>query len=321
MEQKQNQGGIRQISNREVKASAFTVYFSDPRNAAQLYSALSGEEVAPEDIEFTTLEGVLFVARKNDMAFTVQNRVLVISEHQSTLNPNMPLRSVIYYGRTMEKLINSKALYRNKLIPIPTPQFYVFYNGTERCPSEEILKLSDSYLDKTITPMLELSIKVININLPEGHTILNQCRPLYEYSWFVQKIRDYTEAGLSRDEAITLAVKECRREGIMADFVQEHGTEAVNMLFTQFNMDDAIEVWYEEGFEDGELAGIERGELKKMVQLVCRKLAKGKTSEVIAEELEDDAGIVERICSVIRDAGGVEDVEKVCDILLEKKEK
>lgn len=93
------------------------------------------------------------------------------------------------------------------------------------------------------------------------------------------------------------------------------------MLFTQFNMDDAIEVWYEEGFEDGELAGIERGELKKMVQLVCRKLAKGKTSEVIAEELEDDAGIVERICSVIRDAGGVEDVEKVCDILLEKKEK
>lgn len=101
------QNKTQQTSNREVKSSAFTTYFSDPKNAAQLYSALEGVEVAPEDIHFTTLEGVLFVARKNDMAFTVKNRVLVISEHQSTVNNNMPLRDIIYYGRTMEKLIGS----------------------------------------------------------------------------------------------------------------------------------------------------------------------------------------------------------------------
>ena len=50
------------------------------------------------------------MARKNDMAFTVRNKVLVISEHQSTLNANMPLRDVSYYGRTREKLIEPKAL-------------------------------------------------------------------------------------------------------------------------------------------------------------------------------------------------------------------
>lgn len=308
----QNKIDIRQISNREVKSSAFTVYFSDPKNAAQLYSALSGEEVTPEDIEFVTLEGVLFVARKNDMAFTVQNRVLVISEHQSTLNPNMPLRSIIYYGRTMEKLINSKALYRNKRIPIPTPQFYVFYNGNEACPSEDILNLSDSYLEKTITPMLELSVKVININLPEGHAILEQCRPLYEYSWFIQKIREYTEAGLARDAAITLAVKECEREGIMADFVREYGTEAVNMLFTQFNMDDAIEVWYEEGLEDGEA----RGRMKTKIELVNRKLQKGKKPEVIAEELEEEIQTIKEICGALHKCGNEPDIDKICDELL-----
>ena len=95
---------LKEISNRETKDSAFTAYFGKAENAAQLYTALSGETVSPEDVRFTTLEGVLFVARKNDLAFTVQNRVLVISEHQSTINENMPLRSAIYYGRTMEKL-------------------------------------------------------------------------------------------------------------------------------------------------------------------------------------------------------------------------
>lgn len=254
------QNNTAQSSNREVKSSAFTTYFSDPKNAAQLYSALEGVEVSPEDIHFTTLEGVLFVARKNDMAFTVRNRVLVISEHQSTVNNNMPLRDVIYYGRTMEKLIDPKALYRRKLIPIPTPEFFVFYNGDEPFPSEQVLKLSDSYLDKNKSPMLELTVKVININLPEGHALLAQCRPLYEYSWFIQRIKEYLASGMNRDDSITAAIKDSEREGIMVDFVRTHGSEAVNMLFTEFNMEDALEVRYEEGVEDGELL--------KLIQLV-----------------------------------------------------
>lgn len=98
------------VSNREVKSSAFTTFFSKPENAAKLYEALDGiEQVSPEDIEFQTLNGVLFMARKNDLAFSVKNKVLVISEHQSTINTNMPLRDAIYYGRTMEKIIENFA--------------------------------------------------------------------------------------------------------------------------------------------------------------------------------------------------------------------
>lgn len=273
-----------QISNREVKASVFTELFSDPENAAQLYTAL---------------EGVLFVARKNDMAFTVKNRVLVISEHQSTLNQNMPLRSVIYYGRTMERLIEKRALYRNRLIPIPTPEFYMFYNGSGKFPSEKILRLSDAYLEKEGSPMLELTVKVININLPENHSILKKCRPLYEYACFIQRIRDYMGQGQERDAAIVHAVEDCEREGILADFVRKYGTEAINMLFTQFNMDDALEVRYEEGVEEGRA----EGELLKLIKLVCRKLEKGKRADEIAEELEEEQKIIASICTVAKTCG------------------
>ena len=215
------------------------------------------------------------MARKNDMAFTVNNKVLVISEHQSTLNANMPLRDAIYYGRTMEKLIEPRALYRTGQIPIPTPEFFVFYNGTDNFPAEKILKLSDAYLEKTDSPMLELKVRIININLPVNHPILERCRPLYEYSFFIQKIRDYIDSGKSRDEAIIQAMKDCEQEGIMAEFLREHGTEAVNMLFTEFNVEDALEVRFGEGQES-------------MLKLVNAMIADGRSEEIarLQQDLE-----------------------------------
>ncbi len=251
--------GEKNISNREVKNSAFTTFFGEPENASQLYAALGEVEVSPEDITYVTLEGVLFIARKNDLAFTVKNRVLVISEHQSTINENMPLRDLIYLGRTLEKLLDEKNLYRRKLIHIPTPEFYVFYNGDTPFPSEKILRLSDAYLEKGEHPMLELEVKVININPSSGHKLLKECRPMYEYSWFIQRIKNYLSDGWSRDNAITQAVQDCLDNGIMTEFMKEHGSEAVNMLYTQWNWDDAMEVEREEAYEEGKVAGIAEG--------------------------------------------------------------
>ncbi len=227
----------KETSNREVKSSAFTTYFSDPKNAAQLYSALNGTEVAPE--------------------------------------------------------------------------FYVFYNGDAPFPAEATMKLSDAYLEKTDDPMLELVVKVININLPVNHELLMQCRPLYEYSWFIQKIKEYLWVGFSRDEAITQTIKDCGKEGIMVDFVREHGSEAVNMIFTQFNMEDALEVRYEEGFEDGFENGEEKGRVLMLMQMILRKLQKGKAPSVIAEELEEAPEVVEKICKAVESCGMDGDMDKI----------
>jgi len=163
------------------------------------------------------------MARKNDLAFLAKRKVLVIGEHQSTINLNMPLRSAIYHGRTMEKLIPANEIYRRKQIPIPTPEFYVFYNGTDERPAEEILRLSNAYLEKTDMPMLELTVKVININLSVNHPLLQKCRPVYEYSYLVETIRKHQRQGRNRDEAITQAMQECKDAGIMVDFIEEYG--------------------------------------------------------------------------------------------------
>ena len=259
--------------NREVKSSAFTSYYGLPENAANLYQALAHvSDVDPKSIKYETLQGVLYLARKNDLAFTVDKKVLVVGEHQSTVNENMPLRSIIYYGRTMEKLIEPRSIYKNRRILIPTPEFYMFYNGKELRPSEWTMNLSDAYLVKADTPMLQLCVKVININPSAHHPILEECRSLYEYSCFMQEIRDRTDAGLRLDEAIPEAMEVCIKRGIMVDFIREHGTEVRNMLYTQFNLEDAKEVWKEEWEEEA----MERGRSLGLKQGLERGLEQGK---------------------------------------------
>lgn len=293
-------------SNRNWKSSAFTTYFGTKERAAELYQVLTPgrEAICPDEIEFTTLEGVLFMARKNDLAFTAGHKVLVISEHQSTVNLNMPLRNAIYYGRTMEKLIPPNSVFRRKRIMIPAPEFYVFYNGTDPRPLEETLLISDAYLEKTDIPMLELRTKVININLPEGHDILRQSRSMYEYSWFVQRIREHMEHE-NRDVAIAHAIRDCLNENIMVDFITQYGHEVNNMLFQEFDLDKAREVWREEDFEDGREAGLAEGRKAglaegkiNLIEKVIKKLHKGQSTEVIADALEEDISVIQSICDI-----------------------
>lgn len=342
-------------SNREYRSTVFTSYFSIPEHAAKLYEGLAREydlgeddlsdqkcgsdagelpgrkygsgkselseftEVSPGDIVFTTLDGVLYMARKNDLAFTVKQKILVIGEHQATVNENMPLRVVIYFGRTMERLIPPRAIYRTGRIPIPTPEFYVFYNGKEPRPREQILSLSDSYLVKTDSPMLELKVKVINVNLSAGHPILQECRPLYEYSCFMGCVQDYLKTGENRDEAIRQAIEDCVSRGIMADYLQEHGSEVRNMLFAEFNLDDAKEVWQEEAWEkgraEGEAKGKAAGKDEKLTELICKKLRKKKDVETIAEELEEDLPKIKDICRIAAPFAPDYDIEKVLKAL------
>ncbi len=300
-------------ANREYQSTMFTSYFGDPRNAALLYEGMrwldrrgtprdaraleeTEEPIKPEDIIFETLDGVLYLARKNDLAFTVRRKVLVIGEHQSTVNENMPLRSAIYYGRTMEKIIEPRAVYKSKRLPIPTPEFYVFYNGKRPQPLEQTLYLSDSYLEETEHPMLQLEVKVININLSENHPILRQCRPLYEYSWFLGKVREYLEKGKNRDMAIKRAMEASVKEGILTEFIARHGSEVRNMLFEEFNLEEARQVWEEEARENGWEEGRMEGADYMLIQLISKKMKKGKLPETIAQELETDVERIRKLC-------------------------
>lgn len=246
--------------NKGVKNSLFVDLFYEDESAEEndiaLYNALHQEPLPKgTEIQKIRVENVLYLNFKNDISFGAGGKVLILGEHQSTINGNMPLRCLMYIGRIYEQLIPVRNRYKKRITPIPKPEFYTFYNGKEPW-EQEVLKLSDAYMVQDFAPMLELSVKVINISPKEKHEILDKCKILKEYGEFIDTMNRFQEEGLP--DACQRAVEECIKKGILEDYLRRKGSEVVNMLIAEYDYDMDIEVQREEAFEEGMEKGIEK---------------------------------------------------------------
>ena len=246
-------------ANTKYKDSVFSFLFSDPDLLRELYCALEGVTLPPDvPVRINTLRDVLFLDRINDISFEIGGKLVVLIEHQSTINPNMALRLLMYIARVYEKIIGEKNIYASRLIRIARPEFFVLYNGIAPFPDEQILKLSDAFektgslgLPEKERVALELVVKVININRGKNEILVQKCKTLAGYSAFVAKVREYEKEREDKSEAMELAVRYCRDNDILKEFFEKNGTEVMNMLITEWNMDDALAVRFEEGREEG----------------------------------------------------------------------
>jgi hypothetical protein len=251
-------------ANREYKDSVFTKLFSETDKLLELYNALTGENYGSDtEIEINTLEGVLFLDRMNDISFSIGRKRVILIEHMSSISENLPLRCLMYIARLYEKSIEKETIYRKKLVKIPAPEFIVLYNGKDEFPEEKTLRLSDGFHEIPERAIkygsLELVIRVLNINHGHNNEIVKKSDTLQGYVLFVEQVRKGTNAGLELATAITEAIKHCKEHGILQPFLTEHGSEVINMLFTEFNIDTAKKIWQEEAREDGLEAGRKKG--------------------------------------------------------------
>jgi hypothetical protein len=165
----------------------------------------------------------------------------------------MPLRCLIYIARVYEKLIDKKTIYREKLVPIPVPEFYVAYNGNKPQPDYREIRLSEAFMLKDIPINLDLTVKVININRGHNPAILGQCDTLGMYAEFVDLVKKEQKPNMpkqKRDEALQKVINYCIGKGILKEYLEEHSSEVRNMLFTKWNWDDYVAVKQEEAQED-----------------------------------------------------------------------
>ena len=246
--------------NREYKDSLFVdLFYQDEtakKNLLSLYNALHDTNYEDETIiRKVKIDDVLYKNFKNDISCEVNGQVLVFGEHMSTINRNMPLRCLMYVGRAYEQLVDSKARYRTTLVKIPTPEFYVFYNGEKEQPLEQVLTLSDAFMNPVGENSVELKVKVININSDKAHGILDKCGILREYSQFISMVRKYSE----EESAIKKAIKECIEKGILADYLKRKGSEVENMLIAEYSYEEDMQVKQEEARQEGIWQGRREG--------------------------------------------------------------
>ena len=281
---------------RTYKDSVFVTIFHEKAKLIELYNALfdtNYDESAPIDI--VTIKDVLFRTLKNDVAFVLGGRFVVLVEHQSSINENMPLRDLMYISTVLKRMIDTTRLYREKRLMIPRPSFVVLYNGTKDFPAYRELRLSDSFLgekEKDEEDALQLIVKVYNINTEKNSEILGRCETLRQYSRFVEIMRSYREDSELTNDVIVEVLDQCKKEGILTEFLDKYGTEIVEMLFKELTREEDLEKLrldeYEEGFNSGERAGFSKGESAGFSKCESAGAERGAKEEknVIAKKLK-----------------------------------
>ncbi|WP_461255238.1 RpnC/YadD family protein [Treponema sp. R80B11-R83G3] len=289
-------------ANEKHKDTVFTFLFSNPALLRELYSAIKGVTLPPDvPIDINTLSDVLFRRQRNDISFLIDNRLIVLIEHQSTINENMPLRCLMYVEKLYEVITNPEDKFKRRLEKIPKPEFIVLYNGADPYPDYKELKLSDAFMktDKMkIDSPLELVVQVYNINKGRNQDILGKSRTLDNYSRFIDKIREYQKEYQRMypekddkkkllDKSFRSAINYCIKNNILKDFLKRHGSEVLNMLYGEYDPEVEMRVVREEALEEGEEIGIEKGMEKGMEKekLIIAKnlLSKGSTLEFVHE--------------------------------------
>ena len=242
-------------ANVKYKDTIFRMLFSEPEHLLSLYNAVTGKDYRdPEALDIVTLENAVYMGMKNDLAFVLEMG-LYLYEHQSTYNPNIPLRDLFYIASEYQMLMNGKSLYSSGIQKIPTPKFLVFYNGLDRkVPDRMELRLSDAYENPVDEPDLELKVTMLNINAGHNEELMNSCRVLWEYAQYVARVRKYvTEMPLG--EAVERAITECIREGILAEFLEKNRAEVVKVSIFEYDKEKEEKklrkAEYEYGREEG----------------------------------------------------------------------
>ncbi len=291
-------------ANRKYKDTVFRMLFSDKKNLLELYNAVSGKNYDnADDLQIVTLENAVYMGMKNDLAFLL-NTGIYLYEHQSTVNPNMPLRDLLYITAEYSRLVETQSLYSSAIQKVPAPNFIVFYNGQDEFADKSEYRLSEAFEPRVDNPALELRVTVLNINYGRNAELMKQSHTLREYAQYVALVRRYkTELG-SLDEAVNRAVDECIRNGVLADFLKRNRAEVVMMSIFEYNQEEeerklraaerqagyasGVEHGIRQGMERGMAQGIERGTAENLCKLVDNFMYRRK---VTLEEACDALGI------------------------------
>ena len=307
-----------QVNNRQLKAkrpykdTIFRMLYHDKENLLSLYNAVNGRNYTnAEDLQIVTLKNAIYMGMKNDLAF-IMDMNLYLYEHQSTYNPNIPLRNLFYIADEYQRLVVQKSLYSTTIQKIPAPRFIVFYNGTKKVEDCSEFRLSSAYENPTEDPDLELRVTMLNVNDGHNNELMEHCRTLKEYAQYVARVRKYAaEPGMALEEAVERAVEECIKEGILEEFLTKNKAEVIKMSIYEYDKEfeekklrkaeyeagrqDGIEIGRQDGIEIGRQAGIKVGEEIVLKRFIEKRLRKGMTLEEIAEDLDEDIVVIQKL--------------------------
>ncbi|MBS6875576.1 MAG: hypothetical protein KH214_00535 [Ruminococcus sp.] len=226
--------------------------FNDKSELLKLYNAINGTHYDdPAMLTITTLDNAIYMTMENDLSFIIDMR-LALYEQQSTVNPNLPLRFLMYIADIYSAYVKDMNIYSSKKLQIPLPSFVIFYNGVQSQPDKSEFLLSELFHPTTDEPALELKAVMLNINKGHNQELMNACHTLRDYSEYVARIRTYS-GELPFADAVEKAITECIQENILRDFLLKNRAEAKAMSIYEYDEAKTMRMFRDEGYEEGKI--------------------------------------------------------------------
>ena len=268
--------------------------FNDKSELLKLYNAINGTHYDdPAMLTTTTLDNAIYMTMENDLSFIIDMR-LALYEQQSTVNPNLPLRFLMYITDIYSAYTKDMNIYGSKKVQIPLPSFVIFYNGVKSQPDRTEFLLSELFHPTTDQPALELKAVMLNINKGHNQELMNACHTLRDYSEYVARIRTYS-AEMPLTDAVEKAITECIHENILRDFLLKNRAEAKAMSIYEYDEEKTLRMFREEGYEDGERNGKIQATIEMCLEfnlssdaIVQKLMTKFQFSENQAQEYLDN---------------------------------
>ena len=280
--------------NRIYKDRLYKMIFNDKSELLKLYNAINGTHYDdPAMLTITTLDNAIYMTMENDLSFIIDMR-LALYEQQSTVNPNLPLRFLMYITDIYSAYTKDMNIYGSKKVQIPLPSFVIFYNGVKSQPDRTEFLLSELFHPTTDQPALELKAVMLNINKGHNQELMNACHTLRDYSEYVARIRTYS-AEMPLTDAVEKAITECIHENILRDFLLKNRAEAKAMSIYEYDEEKTLRMFREEGYEDGERNGKIQATIEMCLEfnlssdaIVQKLMTKFQFSENQAQEYLDN---------------------------------
>ena len=273
--------------NRQYQDRLFKAIFGREEHKdwlLSLYNALNGSSYTdPSAIEINTIEGIIYVTMKNDISFLIDSQINLY-EQQSSYNPNMPLRGLMYFAELYQKHLTKqdRDLFTTALVKIPTPNFVVFYNGSRDMPDVTKLRLSEAFEIPAENGDFEWTATMLNINAGRNKTLLQKCKPLYHYSCYVDRVKSNVRSGMTKENAVSEAVNFAIQNDFLDGYFKMQKAEVLNMSLTEFDQ----EAYDRHRFNEGKEAGIAEGKRKNALQNARNFIRMGIPLEQIAKGTE-----------------------------------
>ena len=280
--------------NRIYKDRLYKMIFNDKSELLKLYNAINGTHYDdPAMLTITTLDNAIYMTMENDLSFIIDMR-LALYEQQSTVNPNLPLRFLMYITDIYSAYTKDMNIYGSKKVQIPLPSFVIFYNGVKSQPDRTEFLLSELFHPTTDQPALELKAVMLNINKGHNQELMNACHTLRDYSEYVARIRTYSSE-MPLTDAVEKAITECIHENILRDFLLKNRAEAKAMSIYEYDEEKTLRMFREEGYEDGERNGKIQATIEMCLEfnlssdaIVQKLMTKFQFSENQAQEYLDN---------------------------------